>query len=106
MIDWDRVLLHPVMGVFGEPAVYTPLAGTPLAVDVVFDEAYLPVDALSDPGVTSVRPVAGVRMAQMPMGYNPADAQGDTIVIRGKRYVVKTGKVDSHGHARLDLNLA
>ena len=37
-IDWDGLVLGPVMGAFGEKIVYTPRGGVPIVIsDAVFD---------------------------------------------------------------------
>ena len=68
------------MGVFGEPVDYT--AGSQsYALTAVFDEAFMSVNALSDPGVMSVHPVLGVRLSELPPGYDPENAQGDRFTV-------------------------
>lgn len=97
------------MRAFGETVDYTTAGGVTVTLpDAVFDEAYTSVSALSEPGVTSVRPVLGVRIALMPAGFDAQNAQGDRFTVRrtGVTYVVKTGEPDGHGWARLDATLA
>lgn len=108
MIDWDALVLGPLNAVFGEPVTYMPYRGAPFAITGIFDEAYTPVTLVSDPAVTTARPVLGVRLSEFPANFNPETAQGDrlTILRTGEIFVVKAGKTDSHGHARLELNLA
>lgn len=107
MIDWDGAVLGPLNAVFGEPVTYTPRVGAPFPITGVFDEAYMPVTLVADPPVMSARPVLGVRLSEFPAGFDPEAAQGDhlTITRTGDTFVVKAGKNDSHGHARLELNL-
>ncbi len=106
MVDWDALVLGPLNAVFAESVLYTPAVGAPLQIDGVFDEAYTPVELVTDPSVISARPVLGVRIAQMPAGWDPEAAQGDqfTVTRTGHTYVVKAGKTDGHGHARLEAN--
>lgn len=106
MVDWDGLVLGPLMEVFGEPVSYTLAGGPTLAITAVFDEAYTPVQLIGDPDVTSAHPVLGVRASEFPANWDAKNAQGDTFVVRGRTYVVRTGKPDSHGGARLDANLA
>ena len=105
-VDWDKWVLGPLNGVFGEPVVYTPANGSPFTVTGVFDTAYVPVALDSDPTVLSVRPVCGVRLSDFPAGWDPSQAQGDQMVRSATNiaYIVKAGKNDGHGHARLELN--
>jgi hypothetical protein len=105
MIDWDSLVLKPCMQVFGEPATYNPASGGSLPVAVVFDDAYMGVEAGGMVVVTST-PLVGIRLSEFPAGFDPEAAQGDrlTITRTGHTYVVKEGRDDSHGWARLDLN--
>jgi hypothetical protein len=108
MVDWDVLVLGPLNGVYGEPVTYTPVAGAPFDISGVFDEAYAAVDLGAEPSVISARPVLGVRLSECPSGYDPENAQGDHFTVQrtGVTYVVKAGKTDGHGHARLEANLA
>src|SRR5262245_13852016 len=106
MIDWDALVIGPAMDVFGEPVIYTPATGSPFTIHAIFDEAFVPVELIGESDVISVRPVLGIRLADFPVGYDPQTAQGDRYTVRGRTYVVKAGKPDSHGGARLDANLA
>lgn len=111
-IDWDALVGRPLVGVFGVPVLYQPAAGSPIAaggafqIDGVFDKAYTPVDTGADPSAISTRPVLGVQLSQFPVGFDPERAQGDrfTIIATGLTYIVKAGKPDSHGAARLEAN--
>ena len=104
MIDWNAVLLAPVMGVFGEAVSYTPLTGASFAITGVFDDGFLEVDPIGAPGVLSSKPRLGIRLAQFPAGFDAKEAQGDlfTVLRTGVTYVVKAGRADSHGHALLE----
>ena len=109
MIDWDKALHAPVMAVFGQAVVYTCADGTVVNLaDAVFDEAFVPTDGLVDPTALGRSPVLGVRLAAFPAGYDPENAQGDTFTIAasGVIYVVKAGKPDGHGWAKLEANIA
>lgn len=105
MIDWDAVVLKPVIGTLGEPATYRPATGAAFAITVVFDSGFTGVDA-GGLVVTSTSPRVGVRLAEFPASFDAERAQGDrlTITRTGVNYVVKEGRPDSHGGARLDLN--
>lgn len=111
-IDFDKLVLAPVMGIFGEgqPAdpttwpTYTPRGGAPFALaDAVFDAEYELVTVEEDGVPTSSRrPVLGVRMVLFPTG---APAQNDSVTIpsTGKNYIVSDVHPDGHGHAKLIL---
>ncbi|MEF3068070.1 hypothetical protein [Pandoraea apista] len=104
MIDWDAEVLGPLMSVFGEAVQYRPLAGTPLTINGVFDDAYQKEMLFSDASVelTTVQAVLGVQLSQ----FNVPPAQNDqlTVVRTGASFVVKDVRVDSHGGAKLILS--
>lgn len=110
MIDWDAIVIGPLMGVFGEAATYMPLAGGSFGITVVFDDAYLREVMFEDAttGVTDVSACVGVQLSQF-----PADpVQNDQVFIPAnpamKRlaatYVVRQPRPDSRGAARLLLS--
>lgn len=111
-IDWDVLVLAPVMGVFGEgqpddPSTwptYTPRGQTPFQLaNAVFDAEYEVVTVEADGVPTSTkRPVLGVRTALFPAGF-PAQNDQVTIPSVGKTYVVSNVQPDGHGHAKLIL---
>lgn len=108
MIDWDALVLAPVMGIFGEDQapVYTPRVGSAFALpDAVFDRQHLVVAIGEDGGEVSSRmPVLGVRLARFPA----PPVQGDRVTIPAiaATYLVRDVQPDGHGHAKLLLNLA
>jgi len=102
-IDWNKAVLGPVMGVFGEAVTYSPSAGTPFAISGIFDEAYREVEVVDgDIPVTTEIPVLGVRIADFPA----PPLQGDllTITRTGATYAVREARLDGHGGAKLMLN--
>lgn len=105
MIDWDAHVIGPLVDVFGEQATYTLQFGPSFSVNVVFDEAFQEVDLTAGTGITSVMPVAGVRLSEFPVGWDPENAQGDEIYInsRAASYLIKEGRSDGHGWAKLLL---
>lgn len=105
MIDWDAQVIGPLIGAFGESATYTPVTGSPFAISIVFDEAYQEVDLAGGTGIVSVMPVAGIRISEFPAGWDPENAQGESIYInsRAASYQVKEGRPDGHGWAKLIL---
>lgn len=110
-IDWDGLVLGPVMGMFGEgdagaPAslpTYHPKRGKPFRLtDAVFDAAYQLVTELGDGTTqTSAHPVLGVRASLFPV----PPAQGDVVHIPSVRrhYAVTDPRADGHGHILLVL---
>jgi hypothetical protein len=103
MIDWDSVVIGPLMGVFAEPVTYLPLAGGSLSVTGVFDDAYQKEVMFEDAstGVTEVSASIGVQLSQFPSP--PVQNDKLTIVRTGTTYIVKQSRVDSRGGARLLL---
>jgi hypothetical protein len=112
MIDWDAVVIGPLMGVFGEPATYMPLAGGSFPITVVFDDAYLKEAMFEDgsSGVVEVSACIGVQLSQ----FTADPLQNDQLFIPAnpaKRrlaatYIVRKPMVDSRGAARLLLSRA
>lgn len=104
MIDWDGVVIGPLMTVFAEPVTYLPLAGGSVSVTGVFDDAYLKEVMFEDAstGVTEVSAVLGVQVSQF---QSPLAQNDQLIVIRtGARYLVRQPRFDSHGAAKLLLS--
>lgn len=100
-IDWDSVVLSPVMGTFEESVLYMPAAGAPFAANGVFTEGYESVDLGPDtPPATSELPRLGVRLSQLAA----TPGQGDQVIVRSFTYVVQEVRLDSHGRADLILN--
>ncbi|KUR80762.1 hypothetical protein [Novosphingobium sp. FSW06-99] len=102
-IDWDSLLLGPVMGVFGEAISYVPRGGAPIAIaDAVFDEESADIAIGEDAQMSTQRkPICGIRIGAL----GQAASQGDTILRLGTgvAYIVKDVIPDGHGHAKLVL---
>jgi hypothetical protein len=77
--------------------------GGPFQIAGVFDEAYREVDPAAGMALTTETPVLGVRLSQFPLPPLQGDAL--TIVRTGETYLVKEVRPDSHGYAKLLLNL-
>lgn len=110
-IEWDDLVLGPVMAVFGENAedqvpTYRPAGGTPfLLADVVYDEAYFNLDAdQGGPATGTTKPIIGVRLSLFPAPPKANDKI--TIPRAGCTFIVKDVEVDGHGHAKLSLMFA
>ncbi len=111
MIDWDALLLAPVMGVFGEgdPAIaatqplFMPAIGMSFRLpDAVFDAEYQQIEIEGEMSATTTsRPVLGVRLAR----FAVPPAQNDRVYIPSVAtvFVVKDVEHDGHGHAKLVL---
>jgi hypothetical protein len=103
MIDWDKVVVGPTTGVFGEPVHYMPAAAAPFDIVGVYDDAYVEVDPAGSMGVTSARPVLGVQLSAFPSP--PLQSDRLTIVRTGEAFFVKEVRPDGHGAAKLMLSL-
>lgn len=107
MIDWDRMVNGPIMGVFGERASFRPAGGAAFDIRGTFHEAYKSVDLLSGVGMTSEAPALGVRLSEFPA----PPLQKDHVVITatslhdGGTYIVKEVQSNGIGGALLLLNL-
>lgn len=111
MIDWDAMVVGPLLGVFGEaPSArprYTPAAGgVPFEIEGVFDDAYtgLVMSADGEPEIATAEPVMGVRLADfIPHGVLPE--QGGTVEVPrvGKTFVVTNAEPDGKGWVFLRL---
>jgi hypothetical protein len=109
LIDWDTLVIGPCTAVFGETVLYQPLGGVAYAVAGIFDEAYqeqFPIEGLTPGNVSNTRPMLGVQLSQFPAGQPPMQDDVLTIVRTGQAYWVNEVRVDSHGAARLLLNVA
>src|SRR3569623_1562306 len=106
MIDWDKVVTGPVMSVFGEPALFTPVAGSAFTIHCTFHEAYKGVEFADGMAVTSASPAIGVQLSEFPS----EPAQRDQVAITatslhgGGTYVVKEVRPNGIGAALLLLN--
>ena len=95
------------MAVFGEPVLYQPLGGAATLITAVFDEAYLEqyaIDALMPGNTSNGRPMLGVQLSQF--AQPPLQDDTATVLRTGVTYWVNEVRPDSHGGARLLLNLA
>lgn len=102
MVDWDALVLGPCLAVFGDPVTFVPVIGSPIAISGVFDEAYGEVVLDGEVPITSESPVLGVRLS----AFVAPPQQGDALVVRNSRYVVREVRPDGHGGAKLMLNYA
>jgi hypothetical protein len=103
-IDWNAVVIGPLMGVFGESVTYTPRGGAAFQITGVFDDAYLKEVMFEDAtsGVTTVSAVLGVQLSQF--SATPAQNDSLTIASTGATYLVREVRTDSRGGAKLMLS--
>ena len=106
MIDWDKKLIGPLLGVFGEAVVHSPRNGIPQNISGVFDNAYLK-DVMFEDGsssTTEVHAVLGVQTSTLE--FMPAQNDQIYIVRTAATYVVKDVHFDGRGTAKLILSKA
>ena len=111
MIDWDALLLSPLMDVFGEGVpsdpstwpTYIPTSGPSFQLrGAVFDSEYIEVTTGGEGFEnTSQHPVLGVRLSLFPSP--PVQDDKVTIPSVGATYRVREVQPDGHGHAKLVL---
>ena len=103
-VDWDKNLLSPLFGVFGEECEHRPRGGEAYRLTGIFDRAYTQQLVGEDGGTesNSTLPVLGVRDAECRV----KPKQGDIFLIvrTGELYIVRDVQPDSHGGTRLELN--
>lgn len=108
-VDWDDLVIGPVVDEFGDPVTYILSTGSIITVTGVFDSEYLDLNAISPeqlglPGnITAARPVLGVQLSQ----FTSPPIQGDNLTLAsGAAYSVMEVRADGHGWAKLLLNSA
>ena len=136
MIDFNALAVGPSVAIFGEGVTYLPftpvlVGGAPVLdqngneigslgagylATGVFDMQFLELRISGGSpyaaneameyglvgGISEATPILGVQLSAM----QTVPRQQDQVVIRGVTYVVKEVRPDSHGHAKLLLNLA
>lgn len=106
-IDWDTMVNGPVMGVFGEPAMFRPATSAPFRIHGTFHESYKSLELAGGMGMTTEIPALGVQLAE----FRVPPLQKDRVVITptalhgGGTYVVKEVQKNGIGGAMLLLNL-
>lgn len=111
-VNWDRHLLAPLHGVFGDVVEFRPDKGrgTPYTIQGIFDRAWTrdvePIEA-GDPLINTTKPLLGVRDSE----FLTPPRQGDRVYITlaggrvvNQLFVVADVQPDSHGGSKLVLN--
>lgn len=101
-IDWDGLVLAPIMDEIGEVAQYAAPSQASFSLTGVFDREH--VEVSFDAGgaaVSSRHPVFGCRTSAFPTGFTPT--QGDYLTIQGATYRVMDVQPDGRGHVFLPL---
>ncbi len=88
---------------FAETVTYTPLGGSPVAVQAVFDRPFLDADLLRGSDIATSQIWVTVWLADLG-AISPA--QDDGVAARATNYIVREARPDGQGMARLLLNEA
>lgn len=79
------------LATFGEEAVYTPAAGSPVTIRGIFDEDHVELDMTTGAAVTSSSPVLSIRASDLVA----APKRGDSVLVRGRTFAVVDWRPDS-----------
>src|SRR5471030_969700 len=103
-IDWDAMVIAPLVGIFGEDVIYTSAGGPPFPISLVYDEGNKDLDLAGGTGVNTSNPIVSGRLAD----FLVPPAQGDTLLIvgTGETFIVKDVESDGKGAVKLPLNYA
>ncbi len=104
-VNWDAVVIGPLMGVFSEPVAYTSILGASFQVTGVYDKAFFAVDVETGSLVSTSQPTLGVQLSQFPSNYLPKQGDQLQIVGTGEQWEVREVHSDGKGGARLMLNV-
>lgn len=113
-VDWDKHLLNPLHGVFGDEHEYRPRNGTPFLINGIFDRGYAQIveNLDGDSAINTTSPVLGVRDAEFINAGKALPAASDRVFIRSvggkpvnQLFAVTNVNPDSHGGSKLVLNV-
>ncbi|WP_413535063.1 hypothetical protein [Rahnella inusitata] len=108
-VNWDRHLLRPLHGVFGDPVDFRPVGATAYTISGIFDRAYTQeVEPLDDGStINTTSPVLGVLDSE----FRAPPKKGDRVFIGlvggepvNTLFAVSDVQPDSHGGSKLILN--
>lgn len=106
-MTWNNLadrMLRMCLKTFADPEIpitYRRGAVSVSLSEAVFDANYIAVDPETGAQITSVNPMIGVRLADLPDGEA---RQGDEVIRGGFLYRVVDKQPDSEGHAKLILH--
>lgn len=108
-VNWDRHLLRPLHGVFGDPVDFRPSGGAAYTISGIFDRAYTQdVEPLEDGStINTTSPVLGVLDSEFLL----PPKRGDRVfigLVGGEQvntlFTISDIQPDSHGGSKLILN--
>ena len=91
-----------VFATFGEPVTLHQEGLAPFTVRGIFMAEYEAVDVRAGVPVTSTQPMVELRESELPDGVE----EGDSLLIRGKRYSVVDVRADGYGTFKVFLHKA
>ncbi len=91
-----------VFATFGEPVTLFQEGQAPLALTGIFKAEHEAVNVQTRVPVSSVQPMVELRESEMPDGVE----EGDSLLIRGKRYFVVDVRPDGYGTFKVFLHKA
>lgn len=92
--DLEAAVLGICNTTFGTPVTYTPIVGSAVSINGVFDNAYIEVN-----GVSSLKPVLRIKLADLAL----SPAKGDLALINAVSYRILSSEADSYGGSLLVL---
>ena len=87
---------------FGEPAIYTPVGGTAIEIDVIMDATFEAVDPNTGTIIISNQPKIGVKIDDLP----GEPQKGDLVTVRGIDFRVIEKQTDGQAGTQLLLHKA
>lgn len=106
-VDFDTLVLAPVLGIFGDPCQYVPAQrANPVPITGVFEEFHRTINVSGDgAAVEDSRAVLGVRLADFPTTDGPA-LEELVQTSDGRWWSIDNIEPDGVGHLKLILKLA
>ena len=103
MIDFDGLAIGPCIDAFGQPALYRPGAGAPVAFNGIFNR-YATDEKITDTGEMrqQVMPTIGLRVDDLQPGA-PLPCRGEIVEVGGIIWQIAEPVLDGFGHITLKL---
>jgi hypothetical protein len=94
-----KQMLSVGIGTFGQSVIYTPLAGSPVTIQGVFDVPHSEIQLGHISPVSSVSPKLGIRLDDLSL----KPKKGDTVTVGSVVYRVIDSEEDGQGGSTLKL---
>jgi len=109
MIDWDSIVINPLVGVFGQSGFLTQ-AGQTYPLSGIFDEVYTNIDVVDGMPVTTKMPCFSISLTEIVVIpkqksklFIPASFGAP---LNNTNYIIREVQNDGHGWCRLLLNVS